>query len=368
VVRSFEGLGGDVRWIELPPQQTVDSSGQAVSRPLGRAVHITRRRDAPLRVLLAIHVDTVYGPDDPFQQTTRVDGNTLRGPGVTDAKGGLAVMLVALEALERSAFADKIGWDVFINPDEEIGSPGSAPFLTALASEHALGLLFEPALPDGSLVGARKGSGTFSAVFGGRAAHSGRDPQAGRNAVHAMAEFVVALNAVSAGSPGITVNVGRVEGGGPVNVVPDRAACYFNVRVASADEQQKVERHLERLRDDYNARDGLRLTLSGKFTSPPKPLDGPTRRLLEQLASCGCELGLDIGWSDTGGVCDGNRLAAAGLPNVDSLGPRGGGLHSPQEFLLLDSLTERAKLAALLLMKLASGEFPWPPTPNRGTR
>ena len=125
-------------------------------------------------------------------------------------------------------------------------------------------------------------------------------------------------------------------------------------------DQQAVERRLMQLVERFNARNGYRFAVQGSFTAPPKLLDGATLRLLEQVAQCGRELGLDLRWRDSGGTCDGNRLAAAGLPNVDSLGPRGGGLHSPEEFLVLDSLTERAKLTAVLLMRLAAGGLEWP--------
>jgi glutamate carboxypeptidase len=251
-----------------------------------------------------------------------------------------------------------MGWTVLINPDEELGSPGSAALFEALAAGHGVGLLFEPALPDGALVGARKGSGNFTAVVSGRSAHAGRDPHLGRNAVHAMAELIVRLNEMNAG--GVSVNVGRVEGGGAVNVVPDRATCRFNVRVVSSDEQRAVEARLAELEKEFNRREGYRLVVGGGFSAPPKVLDEATTRLLGAAARCGRDVGLDLKWRDTGGTCDGNRLAAAGLPNVDSLGPRGGALHSPDEFLLLDSLVERAKLTAVLLTRLAAGEIDWP--------
>jgi glutamate carboxypeptidase len=365
VAKQFDTLGGETRWIDLPPQSVLDASDQLIDRPLGQALRITKRPHASRRVLLAIHVDTVYGSADPFQDVWQADDNTLRGPGVVDAKGGLAIMLAALEAFERSPVAERIGWTVLINPDEELGSPGSGHLFESLAKEHAIGLLFEPALPDGSLVGARKGSGSFTVVMHGRAAHAGRDPHLGRNAIHALAEFVVRLNELNAPGAGATVNVGRIEGGGAVNVVPDRASCRFNVRVVSVADQRTIETQLARLREEFNGREGFRLTLHGSFTAPPKPLDAPTQQLLQDVARCGREIGLDLRWRDSGGTCDGNRLAAAGLPNVDSLGPRGGALHSPDEFLLLDSLTERARLTALLLMKLAAGELEWP---NRAGR
>jgi glutamate carboxypeptidase len=366
VVREFRPLGGDEQWVDLPPHEVINDTGETVLRPLGRAVRIVKRRDERRRVLLAIHIDTVYGPDDPFQTLTQVDSNTLRGPGVVDAKGGLAVMLAALEALERSPVAPRMGWTVLINPDEELGSPGSGQLFDALAKRHDLGLLFEPALPDGSLVASRKGSGNFTAVMRGRAAHAGRDFKSGRNAIAALAELLVRLHEMNRLGNGQTVNVGRVQGGGAVNVVPDIATCRFNVRVTSHDQRRVLEDQLSRLEEEFNSRDGYHLSIHGSFTAPPKVLDAPTSRLLDAAVACGRELGLDLHAGDSGGTCDGNRLAAAGLPNLDSLGPRGGNLHSPDEFLLLDSLTERAKLSAMLLMKLAAGEIEWPGDAREG--
>jgi glutamate carboxypeptidase len=360
VVREFRALGGDEQWLDLPPQTVIDEAGEPTQRLLGRAVRIVKRPGARRRVLLAIHVDTVYGTDDPFQAVTQVDPNTLRGPGVVDAKGGLAVMLAALEALERSAVSSQIGWTVLINPDEELGSPGSGRLLDELAKQHDVGLLFEPALPDGSLVAGRKGSGNFTVVMRGRSAHAGRDFYAGRNAVVALAEFVVRLNQFNAPGAGVTVNVGRFEGGGAANVVPDVATCRINVRVGARSEWEAFNARLSDLAREFAAREGYRLEVHGGLTAPPKAADEATLRLLGHAADCGREIGLDLRWRDSGGTCDGNRLAAAGLPNLDSLGPRGGNLHSPDEFLLLDSLVERAKLSALLLMKLAGGEIDWP--------
>ena len=119
--REFEVLGGTTEKLPLEPAVSVDAGGRTVATPLGSALRISKRPGAPLRVFAGIHMDTVYPPDHPFQTATQLDENTLRGPGVVDAKGGLAVMLTALEALERSPFAPRIGWEVLINPDEEIG-------------------------------------------------------------------------------------------------------------------------------------------------------------------------------------------------------------------------------------------------------
>lgn len=354
------GTIGDLQVEPLAPHRQIDSAGGQIERPLGQLIRAARRPQARLQVLLCIHYDTVYDADDPFQTVTEVTPGVVRGPGVTDAKGGLVVMLTALEALERSPFAEGIGWEMIINPDEEIGSPGSAPLLAEAAARHDLGLLFEPSLPDGSLVSARKGSGNFIFVVRGKAAHAGRNPDDGRNAIHALGSVITAVAAMHRSMPGITTNVGQITGGGAVNVVPDMAIARCNIRVSSAVERQHVEAVLRCVVEQVSARDGFHAELHGDFHAPPKETDGPTLQLLSHLADCGREIGLDLAWKSTGGACDGNKLAAAGLPNVDSLGVRGGAIHSDQEYLHLDSLVERAKLSALLLMRLAAGDIPWP--------
>ncbi len=354
---GFSVLKGETRTVELGTDQVVKMEGTLAEMQLGKALSITKRGDARLRVLLCGHMDTVYPEDHPFQRCVRLDDNRLQGPGVADAKGGLVVMLNALEAFERSPWADRLGWEVLINPDEEIGSPGSAPLLAAAAHRNQLGLVFEPAFPDGALVGARRGTGNFTVLVRGRAAHAGREPHMGRNAIDALARFIVDLKDLHGAGPQITVNVGTIRGGGPVNVVPDLAVCRINVRVAEPGDQRRFEGNLEKLSEEINWLDGISVEVRGGFTRPPKPLDAQTGRLLDYVAECGHAVGLSIAWRPSGGACDGNNLAAEGLPTVDSLGAVGGNLHSTEEYMFLDSLTQRAQLIALLLMKLASGEI-----------
>lgn len=362
--QHYAGLDGEMTLIDLPPDHVIDDRGNPVDVPLGKALSIRKRPGAPRQVFLGIHMDTVYGPDHPFQSVDQLDFNTLRGPGVVDAKGGLAVMLVALEALERSTVAPQIGWEVLINPDEEIGSPGSAHLFTLAARRNQIGLVFEPSFPDGALVSGRKGSGNFSVVFRGRSAHAGRDFQAGRNAVLAAADFAVAASKINGAMPDVTLNVGRIDGGGPVNVVPDLAVCRLNARASNPGDPPRIQSELARIADEVAGRLEVSAQLYGGFLSPPKPLDAPMLSLLESIASCGRELGLSLAWRPSGGASDGNKLAAAGLPVIDTLGPRGGNLHSPEEYLLLDSLTERAKLAALFLLRFADGQIRSAPRVN----
>lgn len=357
----FATLEAPVDKITLPPLIEIDARGNTITSPLGQALRMRKPMDqvepGSPRVFLCIHYDTVYAADHAFQHCTLLDDNTLRGPGVADAKGGIIILLTALRALEQSRWRNKIAWEILLNPDEEIGTPGSAHLLREAATRNDLGLLFEPALETGGFAAPRKGSGNFSLIVRGKAAHAGRNFEKGRNAMHLIAQAIVelaALNDLKQTHPGLTLNVGTIDGGGPTNIVPDLAIARFNVRVTTPQQQAFVEATLAQLIDKLNTREGYAAQLHGSFSSPPKPLDAPTLRLLEMLRECGREIDLELSWQPTGGVCDGNKLAAAGLPNVDTLGPRGGSIHSENEFLLLDSLTERAKLTALLLVKIAS--------------
>ncbi len=363
---AFAGLGGTCEELALEPQASLDSQGAVSLRPLGKALRFRKRPQAPRQVFLGIHYDVVYG-DSGAEVTPKVrrEAGVLHASGSADAKGGLVILLKALEAFEASPFCGQVGWEVLLNPDEELGSPGSLPLLQEAAGRNQLGLLFEPCLPDGNLVGARKGSGNFAAVIRGRAAHAGRDPHLGRNAVHALAEFIMALDALGKARPGLNVNVGKVEGGGALNRVPDLAIARFNLRAGDAEDMAAAAAFLAAQKAAFSGREGYALELHGGFTSPPKPLVGGTLDLLRQVAECGSRLGMELSWRASGGVSDGNKLAAAGLPNVDTLGARGDNIHGPLEWLALDSLPERARLAALLLMRLGSGELAWPVPPGR---
>ncbi len=353
---NFLWLNAPMERLDLPPLRAIDAGGNPVDMPVGQAVRIRKRPHAPLQVFLGGHMDTVFGKDHPFQTPKYVDENTLNGPGVADLKGGLVVMLKALEALERSPWAEAIGWEVLINPDEEIGSQSSDALLAEAAARNHLGLVFEPALADGTLAGARKGSGNFTFVMRGRAAHAGREFEAGRNAIVAAAELVANLHAINGQREGLTLNIGHIEGGGALNVVPDLAIVRLNVRLAEADDRAWLMAQFEQLLAQWKERPDYQLHLHGNFTRAPKPMSAANAQVFELVKRSGAMLGIEVAWKATGGCCDGNNLWAHGLANVDTLGVRGGNIHSAAEFVLLDSLAERAKLAALILMRLASGE------------
>ncbi len=353
----FAVLGQPVNRVALPPRQIVGADGRMAADPLGPVLSMKARPQLPLQVLLGIHFDTVYPADSPFQQVEKPTLQTLRGPGVADAKGGLAILLVALQALERSSVAVNIGWEVLLNPDEELGSPGSASLFLDAAKGKTLALLFEPALPDGSLVGARKGSGNFVFVVRGKAAHAGRDFSAGRSATVALSHIILAVNKLNDRQPDITVNIGRIEGGGALNIVPDLAIARVNIRCRLPQQQQEIRQQLDAIVRQADQLDGITVDLHGEFHAPPRILDDAHARWFNRAAECSRQLNMPVTRRESGGACDGNRLSAAGLPTIDTLGPVGTGIHSSAEQITISTLAQRAKLTALLLLKLAHGEF-----------
>ena len=352
---AFKILDGEVACMDLPPQKILGSDGHFQSQPLGQALVIRKRPKAPFQILLGGHMDTVYAPSSPFQFIEERGKNIWNGPGVADMKGGIAILLTALEALERSPFANQIGWEVLLTPDEEIGSPGSASLYETAADRHHFGLIFEPSFPDGAFVSQRKGSANYTIIVRGRAAHVGRDFSQGRNAVFPLARFIHQLEGLL-NDQDLTINVADIEGKGPVNIVPPLATCRINLRSSSSETLEKASRQLQKFAQQ-SEREGIQVEVVQDSFRSPKPYDWETQHLFDAYADCAQDLNIPFQIRPTGGVCDGNILAGAGLPTLDTAGAVGGALHTPDEYLILSSLVERAKLAALFLFKLASQEI-----------
>jgi glutamate carboxypeptidase len=348
---AFGALPGMIELVPPEPAESVAASGAVNAIEHGRHLHLTVRPEAPAQMLFTGHMDTVYPADHPFQSLRFLDDNRLNGPGVADMKGGLALLLAALKAVEASPLAGRIGYEVVINSDEETGSFSSAKLLARAARGKVAALTYEPALPDGTLAGARGGSGNFSILVKGRSAHAGRNPDDGRNAIVAASDIALRLMAVK--SPALSVNPAKIDGGGPNNVVPDTAVLRVNFRPQSADEIARASAHIDAAARDVAAAHEVAVTVHGGFNRPPKPIDPGAARLFDLVKLAGADLGLAIGWRATGGVCDGNNIAAAGVPVVDTMGARGGAIHSADEYLLDDSLPERAALSVLTILRIA---------------
>ena len=330
--------------IDVAPALVFGPDGQRNEASVGRAVRSTKRPDAPFQVCFFGHVDTVFPAESSFQSVSR-DGTMLRGPGVADCKGGLVLAIEALRYLDTVDWGQQVGWQFLALSDEEIGSASSLGLLDEAAANHHLGLGFEPALPSGGVAGARKGTVTAHTIVSGKASHVGRAHHEGRSAILALARFIQRVEALNE-REGVTVSTGRISGGGPLNVVPDFAIGSYNMRVETTEDRDWVKAEFEKAASELQADTETTLALTWAGERPPKVRTSEIDQLLSDVGAAAEALGFAMPAEDTGGCCDGNNLAAAGLPNVDSLGIAGGGIHSSDEFADVASIANRAPVVA----------------------
>ena len=314
-----------------------------------KALLFTKRKSSQTQVLLGGHMDTVYPPNSPFQ-SCQIEGNRLIGPGVADMKGGLVVLYLALLALEKTNPA--LGWTVIINPDEEIGSPGSRALWKSQAKKASLALLFEPSFPDGAIVTSRKGSISFQLRVTGTPAHAGRDFHKGKSAVKAISSFIQQAYKLSEKYSDLTLNVAGLHSDFPLNVVASEASCMINVRAFDLAALESISQELEHLCLEVGNETGTSFKLNLSQTKQPKRFTKETEDLLNQLESLP---GVKLMKRESGGLSDGNILAEEGLPCIDTLGVIGGHLHTPNEYMEIESMIERAKLVFHFLNRFDQG-------------
>jgi glutamate carboxypeptidase len=361
LVEYFSPFEVECERIELPSFQIIDDLGAMRSKETGSALRWNlpgSNSGKKRRLLLTIHYDTVYGPDNHFQLCERFEAKgpngqsemRMRGPGVIDAKGGIVVLRWAVLAARKFMDLSSVDLSVVLTPDEEIGSPASIDLWKKIGGDFDFAMLFEPAMADGALVSTRKGTGTFVFVIRGKSAHAGRNLHEGRNAVNQACKLALALDALNGQRPDVTINIGRIRGGDAVNVVPDLAVLRVNVRVTSQEDQVWVAAQVQHIVHSYSMQEsGIRVELHGGIQASPKAVDESVRIWMQWVEQAGEQIGESISWKGSGGASDGNKLAALGLPNIDTFGPEGDLLHSDQEWVRLSSLPRKAALSAAVI-------------------
>lgn len=332
------------------------------------------RRTRPGRpaILIACHIDTVFEPEGAFQELiVSQDRQRGVGPGVVDMKGGVLIAINALEALEDAGA--EVSWTLVLTSDEETGSYMSDHILAHEARQHKIGIVTEPALPGGELAIERMGSGQFQIEAHGRSAHVGRAFAEGISAVTALAEAIVKVGEMANPARGHILNIGPIVGANASNIVPDLARAWGNVRYPSREIADEIGAMLDTLvlnpaptpaeaahhgeAPDAEEHALPQIIVRQSLNRPAKPLTPEVEQLALAARGAAESLGQKLPFAKTGGVCDGNILQAAGLPTIDTLGVRGGGLHTTQEWIELASLVERSQLMAVLLHRLSeSGE------------
>ncbi len=314
-----------------------------------------RRRDRGIQLLVG-HFDTVWPIGTIEKRPFTVNGNTLRGPGVFDMKGGLAQIVLALTAIRELRLEPPLTPVVLVNADEEIGSRTSSAYIRMLARRAARAFILEPALGmEGDLKTERKGIGRFTVTVYGKAAHAGLDPEGGASAILELSHVIQALFALNDPDKGVSVNVGTVDGGIQPNVIAPHSTAVVDVRVPTVASGEAIEKAIHGIEPSTP---GVRLHIEGRIGRPSMEATPRNTALWQQARTLGDELGIDLRPARAGGGSDGNTTSQY-TATIDGLGPVGDGAHAEHEFLYIDKTLERAALLTLLLLSppAAAGEI-----------
>ncbi|MGF1686240.1 M20 family metallopeptidase [Photobacterium japonica] len=319
----------------------------------GTGLEVRNKPEAEnIDVMLIGHMDTVFPVGTVAARPMTFDEKRAYGPGVSDMKSGLLNIVYMLREMDKATL-DKLSICVCMNPDEEIGSLHSEEWLKSVAVNAKNVLVAEAARADGSLVKARKGMARYRLTFAGKAAHAGNDPQNGRSAITEMANWILAVNALTNFETGTTLNVGVVKGGAGANIVPDHAEAVVDVRFWDNDEYAAADATLRALTETPFV-EGVQITVDREAHKPSMVPSEKTHALMALVEEAGREEGIDITWQEVGGGSDANLTAVMGIPTLDGLGPVGAGFHSADEYLDLESIAPRIQLLKRVMTKLAN--------------
>jgi len=334
----FEKLRGHAKFhrvMNFGDHLQVDFSGRRAGKPL----------------LLLGHLDTVYPMGTLSTMPCRLANGRLYGPGAFDMKSGIAFILHAIEAL-RGWHEDTLPRPVtvLLVSDEETGSDTSRRITESIARNCSAVLVLEPSHgPKGDLKTARKGVGEYILKVTGKAAHSGLDFEKGESAILELARQTIAAAKLVDLKRGITLNVGKVQGGTRSNVIPAEASAVLDVRVARMKDAAQMDRRLRALKP-FNRK--CKIEISGGVNRPPMEYTPAGAALFKQAASVAHEFGWKLKEAAVGGGSDGNFTAALGIPTLDGLGGVGEGAHAAHESILLSELPRRTALLAALIETL----------------
>jgi glutamate carboxypeptidase len=284
-----------------------------------------------------------------------IDGPLLRGPGVLDMKGGLAVVRAALAAVADAGLLAGLPLAVVSVADEETGSSGSRTVLEDLARGAAAALVFEAGRTTDQLVTQRKGTGKVTITAHGKAAHAGNDLAAGVNAIWALARVIDGAQRLTDLDLGVTVNVGVVDGGTSANTVPAEARCDLDLRFVRAADGPALVGRLEQLAAAIGAEHGARVVLTGGVSRLPLERTAASSALADRYGRDARAEGLGAGEAPLmGGGSDANTVSAVGVPAIDGLGPRGRGFHTLDEHIELATVAPRVRALVRFLVGWAA--------------
>jgi glutamate carboxypeptidase len=359
------GVDAVGRWFA---EQVAELGGEVTvehSEPLGdTVVGVLHGAGSGGHALVIGHLDTVFPDGTPTERPYSSDGERAFGPGVNDMKAGLLTGIYALRALRALATADAGhgtapgDWLPFArltyigNPDEEIGSPASTSVIRDVAATADVCFVLESARANGDIVSARKGIADYVVAIDGRAAHAGVEPENGRSAILEAAHKTLALTALNGRWPGVTVNVGVVNGGTRPNVIAEHCEMEIDLRASSRADMETAEAAITEICMTSTVPDVI-TTVNRRHRWFPMEKGDATIALAMSAESLAARLGFELSDASTGGASDANTTSGMGVPTLDGLGPVGGADHAPGEYTEIASIVPRTVLLAALLLTAA---------------
>ncbi len=298
-------------------------------------------------ILIAGHLDTVHPVGTLDKLPWRREGNKCYGPGVYDMKGGNYLALEAIRQLQRAAFTTPLPITFLLTPDEEVGTPSVRDVIEAEAARNKYVLVPEPGRDDNGVVTGRYAIARFNLEATGKPSHAGATLASGRSAIREMARQIIAIDAMT--GPDCTFSVGVVHGGQWVNCV---ATTCTGEALSMAKRQADLDDGVARMLALSGTRDDVTFTVTRGVTRPVWEPDAGTMALYEKARGIAAQMGMNLPHGSAGGGSDANFTGAMGIPSLDGLGVRGGGVHTLNEHIEVDSLAERGRLMAGLLATL----------------
>lgn len=332
LILELQALGGVVEVI------TQQSTGDQL---------ISRWGKGPGGILLLYHMDTVFDLGTLARQPFHASDDKLFGPGISDMKSSIAMLMIILRLFHQHSLSPDYPITALFTADEETGSLTSRQLIETEARQAAIAFCMEPALSNGAIKTARKGTGDIEIQAKGVAAHAGIDHAQGRNAIEELAYHILDAQKLTDYRRGTTVNVGVIAGGTRGNVVPDEAHALIDFRVTDLAEINRLEQWVETLSPTL---EGTQISATLTLNRPPMPRDATMAHTYQKAQSIAREIGLELTEGSTGGGSDANFVASLGIPVLDGLGAVGDGAHSDHEFVHIASLAERSALLAALLL------------------
>ncbi len=343
VIDPEEILEGIQEWVEIEtPSHLGEEVNKLVDGDILKARTSWGHPGEEKGILVLSHLDTVHPMgiiEDPLPW--RREGDHVQGPGIYDMKAGAHMAYYAFQHLVRQGKSSKLPITFLYIPEEEVGSPTSQAMIEDEAKKHKYVLVTEPARDGNKCVTERRGSGRFEVRTIGRQAHSGMRHQDGRSAILEMARQIVDIEAMTDYEKGVTLNVGEIQGGTGINVVPGECVIGVDLRMPTA---ELAEEYVDKMLNLKPYNEDVELIVTGGLNRPPYQKDEGIAALYEHARGLAAEIGFDLQDTATGGGSDGNFTAALGIPTLDGLGADGHGAHTLDETIYFSSIEPMTKL------------------------